>query len=77
VLRESKILFYLGGQLSGGVMENREQRLNSWTRLCLMISQQQNNRFGFCATIEIQTCVWVGTGEGNPRNSLNSGEGIF
>jgi len=62
------------GAASGGVWKTENGGM-SWTSLfdeqpilnVGSIAIQQNN----------PSTVWVGTGEGNPRNSLNLGEGIY
>ena len=64
---------YLGAA-SGGVWRT-DNAGNSWTPL---FDDQPILNIGSIAIQQSNpSIVWVGTGEGNPRNSLNLGEGIF
>ncbi len=62
------------GAASGGVWKT-ENSGNSWTPV---FDEQPLQNIGAIAIQQSNpSVVWVGTGEGNPRNSLNLGEGIF
>lgn len=59
---------------SGGVWKT-ENSGNSWTSV---FDEQPTQNTGSVAIQQNNpNIVWVGTGEGNPRNSLNIGEGIY
>ncbi|HEY6063450.1 MAG TPA: hypothetical protein VIV35_07560 [Chitinophagaceae bacterium] len=59
---------------SGGVWKT-ENSGNSWTPI---FDEQPTQNTGSVAIQQSNpNIVWVGTGEGNPRNSLNIGEGIY
>jgi photosystem II stability/assembly factor-like uncharacterized protein len=59
---------------SGGVWKT-ENSGNSWTPV---FDEQPTQNTGSVAIQQSNpNIVWVGTGEGNPRNSLNIGEGIY
>jgi len=62
------------GAASGGVWKT-ENAGASWTSV---FDDQPNINIGALAIQQSNpSVVWVGTGEGNPRNSLNIGEGIY
>lgn len=64
---------YLGAA-SGGVWKT-ENSGNSWTPV---FDDQPIQNIGSIAIQQSNPdVVWVGTGEGNPRNSINIGDGIF
>lgn len=64
---------YLGAA-SGGVWKT-DNGGTSWTSL---FDEQPILNIGSIAVQQSNpSVVWVGTGEGNPRNSINIGEGIF
>ncbi len=64
---------YLGAA-SGGVWKT-ENAGNSWTPI---FDEQPIQNIGSLAICQSNpSIVWVGTGEGNPRNSINIGEGIY
>ncbi|HYF32782.1 MAG TPA: hypothetical protein VD993_16765 [Chitinophagaceae bacterium] len=64
---------YLGAA-SGGVWKT-ENAGSSWTPV---FDDQPIQNIGSIAIQQSNpSIVWVGTGEGNPRNSLNIGEGIY
>src|SRR5215470_11527802 len=66
-------IIYLGSA-SGGVWKT-ENSGNSWTPV---FDDQPTQNIGVVAVQQSNpNTVWVGTGEGNPRNSVNIGEGIF
>src|SRR5579859_975853 len=73
VVLDNPNIIYLGSA-SGGVWKT-ENNGNTWTPV---FDEQPTQNIG---TVAIQqsnpSTVWVGTGEGNPRNSVNIGEGIF
>jgi photosystem II stability/assembly factor-like uncharacterized protein len=59
---------------SGGVWKT-ENSGNTWTPV---FDEQPTQNTGSVAIQQSNpNIVWVGTGEGNPRNSLNIGEGIY
>src|SRR5262245_58657399 len=62
------------GSASGGVWESKDGRID-WKPIC---DEQSSFAIG---ALEINqqnpSEIWVGAGEGNPRNSHNSGKGIF
>lgn len=72
VINDPNIIYV--GAASGGVWKT-ENSGNSWTPV---FDEQPIQNIG-CVSIQQSNpnIVWVGTGEGNPRNSLNIGEGIF
>ena len=62
------------GAASGGVWKTENSGV-SWTPV---FDDQPIQNIGSLAIQQNNSqIVWVGTGEGNPRNSLNIGEGIF
>jgi len=62
------------GAASGGVWKT-ENAGSSWTPV---FEEQPTLNIGSIAIQQSNpSIVWVGTGEGNPRNSLNIGEGIY
>jgi photosystem II stability/assembly factor-like uncharacterized protein len=62
------------GSASGGVWKTTNAGAN-WTPV---FDQQPTLNIGSIAIQQSNpSVVWVGTGEGNPRNSLNLGDGIF
>jgi len=62
------------GAASGGVWKT-ENGGTSWTPV---FDDQPNINIGSIAIQQSNpSVVWVGTGEGNPRNSVNLGEGIY
>jgi photosystem II stability/assembly factor-like uncharacterized protein len=66
-------IWYVGAA-SGGVWKT-ENSGASWTSL---FDDQENINIGSIAIQQSNpNIVWVGTGEGNPRNSINIGEGIY
>ncbi|HET6256734.1 MAG TPA: hypothetical protein VFE32_21865 [Puia sp.] len=73
VVLDDPNIIYLGSA-SGGVWKTGNGG-NTWTPV---FDDQPTQNIG---TVAIQqsnpNIVWVGTGEGNPRNSVNIGEGIF
>lgn len=62
------------GTASGGVWKT-ENGGASWTPV--FDEQPTLNIGSVCIQQNNPSVVWVGTGEGNPRNSLNIGEGIY
>ena len=73
VVNDNNNIIYLGSA-SGGVWKT-ENGGNSWTPV---FDEQPTQNIGSVAIEQSNpNIVWVGTGEGNPRNSLNLGEGIF
>jgi photosystem II stability/assembly factor-like uncharacterized protein len=73
VVLDNPNIIYLGSA-SGGVWKT-ENSGNTWTPV---FDDQPTQNIG---TVAIQqsnpNVVWAGTGEGNPRNSVSIGEGIF
>ncbi|MEN9547654.1 MAG: hypothetical protein RIR12_245 [Bacteroidota bacterium] len=66
-------IFYVGAA-SGGVWKT-ENSGHTWTPI---FDEQPLQNIGSIAIQQSNpNIVWVGTGEGNPRNSLNLGGGIF
>lgn len=66
-------IFYVGAA-SGGVWKT-ENSGHSWTPV---FDEQPIQNIGAIAIQQSNpSVVWVGTGEGNPRNSLNLGGGIY
>jgi photosystem II stability/assembly factor-like uncharacterized protein len=66
-------VWYIGAA-SGGVWKTENAGAN-WTSL---FDEQTTLNIGSIAIQQSNpNIVWVGTGEGNPRNSLNLGEGIY
>ena len=66
-------IFYVGAA-SGGVWKT-ENSGHSWTPI---FDEQSTQNIGAIAIQQSNpSVVWVGTGEGNPRNSLNLGGGIY
>ncbi len=62
------------GAASGGVWKT-ENGGTSWTPL---FDDQPTQNIGSIAIQQSNpSVIWVGTGEGNPRNSVNIGEGIY
>ena len=73
VVLDNTNIIYLGAA-SGGVWKT-ENSGNSWTPV---FDEQPTQNIGAIAIQQSNpNIVWVGTGEGNPRNSINIGEGIF
>lgn len=73
VVTDNPNIIYLGAA-SGGVWKT-ENGGNTWTPV---FDEQPTQNIGAVAIQQSNpNIVWVGTGEGNPRNSLNIGEGIF
>ncbi|MEO5647993.1 MAG: hypothetical protein ABIQ56_06500 [Chitinophagaceae bacterium] len=66
--------FILLGTASGGVWKS-ENAGSSWTPV--FDDQSTLNIGAVCIQQSNPVVLWAGTGEGNPRNSLNIGEGIF
>lgn len=64
----------LAGTASGGVWESTDGGI-VWTPLCDEIPTQAIGAVKFNQRNPLE--IWVGTGEGNPRNSQNNGKGIF
>lgn len=72
VLKDPNIIYL--GAASGGVWKT-ENSGHNWTPV---FEEQPTQNIGSIAIQQSNpNIVWVGTGEGNPRNSLNIGEGIF
>ena len=72
VLKNPNIIYL--GAASGGIWKT-ENSGNSWTPL---FEEQPIMNIGSLAIQQSNpNIVWAGTGEGNPRNSLNLGEGIY
>lgn len=72
-LHSNPDLIYLG-TASGGVWKT-ENGGSSWQPV---FDEQSNLNIGAVAIQQSNAAVlWVGTGEGNPRNSINLGAGIF
>ena len=66
-------IIYLG-TASGGVWKT-ENGGAKWTPI---FDEQPIQNIGAVAITQSNpSIVWVGTGEGNPRNSINIGEGIY
>ena len=66
-------VWYIGAA-SGGVWKTTNSGAN-WTPV---FDEQPTLNIGAIAIQQSNpSVVWVGTGEGNPRNSLNIGEGIY
>src|SRR5687767_10976496 len=62
------------GAASGGVWKTENAGAN-WTPL---FDEQPTLNIGSVAIQQSNpNIIWVGTGEGNPRNSINLGEGIY
>ncbi len=62
------------GAASGGVWKTTNSGA-SWTSI---FDEQPNINIGSIAIQQSNpSVIWVGTGEGNPRNSINLGEGIY
>ena len=73
VVLDNPNIIYLGSA-SGGVWKT-ENSGSTWTPV---FDDQPTQNIGTVAIQQSNTnTVWVGTGEGNPRNSVNIGEGIF
>lgn len=73
VVRNQPDTWYLGSA-SGGVWKT-ENAGASWTPI---FDEQPTLNIGSVAIQQSNPAVvWVGTGEGNPRNSINLGEGIY
>jgi photosystem II stability/assembly factor-like uncharacterized protein len=73
VVNDNTSIIYLGSA-SGGVWKT-DNGGNSWTPV---FDEQPTQNIGSVAVQQSNpNIVWVGTGEGNPRNSLNLGEGVF
>lgn len=72
VLRETDHIYI--GAASGGVWESR----NGGTDWAPIFDDQPTMSIGAIKINQQNPSeIWVGTGEGNPRNSQNSGKGIF
>jgi photosystem II stability/assembly factor-like uncharacterized protein len=72
-LHSDRNTIYLGAA-SGGVWKT-ENLGNSWTPV---FDEQPIQNIGSVAVCQSNpSIVWVGTGEGNPRNSISLGEGIY
>ena len=66
--------FIVVGAASGGVWKT----INGGAEWTPLFDEQSTLNIGSVAIQQSNPSVmWVGTGEGNPRNSLNIGEGIF
>jgi photosystem II stability/assembly factor-like uncharacterized protein len=62
------------GSASGGVFKSTNGG-DTWTPI---FDEQANLNIGSVAIQQSNPdVIWVGTGEGNPRNSLNLGDGIY
>jgi photosystem II stability/assembly factor-like uncharacterized protein len=73
VVNSNQNIWYLGSA-SGGVWKTTNAGA-TWTSV---FDAQPTLNIGSIAIQQSNPAVvWVGTGEGNPRNSLNIGEGIF
>lgn len=73
VLHNDRNTIYVGAA-SGGVWKT-ENAGNSWTPI---FDEQPIQNIGSIAICQSNpSIVWVGTGEGNPRNSVSIGEGIY
>lgn len=73
VVNSDQNIWYLGSA-SGGVWKTTNAGA-SWTSV---FDEQPTLNIGSIAIQQSNPAVvWVGTGEGNPRNSLNIGDGIF
>lgn len=73
VINEDQNTWYIGAA-SGGVWKTTNAG-SSWTSI---FDDQPTLNIGSIAIQQSNpNIVWVGTGEGNPRNSLNIGEGIY
>lgn len=73
VVNSNQDIWYVGSA-SGGVWKTTNAGA-SWTPL---FDEQPTLNIGSIAVQQSNpSVVWVGTGEGNPRNSLNIGEGIY
>jgi len=73
VVRADPNVMYVGAA-SGGVWKSE----NGGTRWEPVFDDQPTQNIGALAIQQDQPdVVWVGTGEGNPRNSMNLGMGIF
>ena len=73
VVNDNNNIIYLGSA-SGGVWKT-DNGGNSWSPV---FDEQPTQNIGSVAVEQSNpNIVWVGTGEGNPRNSLNLGEGVF
>ena len=72
-VNENAKIIYVGAA-SGGVWKS-ENGGSSWTPI---FDEQPTQNIGSLAISQSNSSViWVGTGEGNPRNSMNLGMGIF
>lgn len=73
VVHSNQDIWYVGAA-SGGVWKTTNAGA-SWTPV---FDEQPTLNIGSIAIQQTNpSVVWVGTGEGNPRNSLNIGEGIY
>ncbi|TCZ65769.1 WD40/YVTN/BNR-like repeat-containing protein [Flaviaesturariibacter aridisoli] len=73
VVNSNQDVWYIGAA-SGGVWKTTNAG-GSWTPL---FDEQPTLNIGSIAIQQSNpNVVWVGTGEGNPRNSINIGEGIY
>lgn len=73
VVENSPEIMYVGAA-SGGVWKS-ENGGTSWTPMG--DSMPTMNIGALCVQQSNPSVIWVGTGEGNPRNSQSSGRGIF
>lgn len=72
-VNENPKIIYIGAA-SGGVWKS-ENGGSSWVPI---FDEQPTQNIGSLAISQLNSSViWVGTGEGNPRNSMNLGMGIF
>ena len=72
-VNENPKIIYIGAA-SGGVWKS-ENGGSSWSPI---FDEQPTQNIGSLAISQLNSSViWVGTGEGNPRNSMNLGMGIF
>jgi len=73
VVHANQKIMYVGAA-SGGVWKSE----NGGTRWDPVFDDQPTQNIGALAIQQDQpNVVWAGTGEGNPRNSMNLGMGIF
>ncbi|MER3465228.1 MAG: hypothetical protein C4329_13255, partial [Chitinophagaceae bacterium] len=73
VVNSNQNIWYIG-TASGGVWKTE----NAGASFAPIFDEQPTLNIGSVAVQQNNpNIVWVGTGEGNPRNSLNIGEGIY
>ena len=73
VVQANQDIWYVGAA-SGGVWKTT----NAGASFSSVFDEQMNINIGSLAIQQSNpSVVWVGTGEGNPRNSINLGEGIY